>query len=482
MKLTPFIISSILCGTALAAQADRLVLLHTNDTHSQIEPNDDNLGGILRRKVVIDSVRDAEPNVLLVDCGDMVQGSLYFTLYGGQAERDMMNALGYEIQILGNHEFDNGVDSLAAIWSGLNAEKLATNYDMRGTKLENLFKPYTIRQYGDRKIGLMAINLDPKGMIADDKSIGVKYLDAIEAANSMAWYLRNIEHADAVIALTHVGYDTANPPTPSDIDIAAASRGIDIIVGGHSHTTVSPDDRDAIYKLNADGDTVLVVQTGSRGVAVGEIDIDLATMRPQYRLISIDSRLDDRIDNDVAALLAPYTAGIEQLRTAKIGTMAQEMPSGSNLLTNWIADVMMEMGSGLTDRPIDVTLINRGGIRRGLPKGKLTKELIMTMLPFDNKLVVMEISGSDLKEALDYMAKKGNGGISKGFDRHDIDTSKTYTLLTIDYLANGGDYLHTLPNGTVITRSPDRLDTTLINYLNRKRGKTIRYNDSSTRL
>lgn len=152
--------------------ADQLVILHTNDTHSQLDPTDKNLGGILRRKALVDSVRSAEPEMLLIDCGDAVQGTLYYTLYKGEAERVMMNNLGYDIQILGNHEFDNGMEELAREWSQLNAEKLTSNYDLRGTALDSIFKPYTTHTFGNRKIGFMAINLDPKGMIADHQCRG----------------------------------------------------------------------------------------------------------------------------------------------------------------------------------------------------------------------------------------------------------------------------------------------------------------------
>lgn len=127
---------------------------------------------------------------------------------------------------------------------------------------------------------------------------GVRYLDATDAANSLAWYLKHIEHTDMVVALTHIGYDTENPPTPSDIDIAHNSKDIDIIIGGHSHTTVNPSAPDALaWKVaNAAGDTVIVAQTGSRGINVGKIAIDLPTLTTTYSLIPVDKRFDNRID------------------------------------------------------------------------------------------------------------------------------------------------------------------------------------------
>lgn len=148
------IIAGTLCAMALSsphASSEHLVILHTNDTHSQIDPNNKDQGGILRRKVLVDSVRSARQNVMLVDAGDAVQGTLYFSLYGGEVEQKMMNALGYDIQILGNHEFDNGIDELAKMYAGVNATKLATNYDLSDTKLSSMFRPYTIKQIGDKK-------------------------------------------------------------------------------------------------------------------------------------------------------------------------------------------------------------------------------------------------------------------------------------------------------------------------------------------
>ena len=484
MKLNRAFIASLFAAGALLAPADNLVILHTNDTHSQLDPNDNDLGGILRRKVLVDSVRAEQPNVLLIDCGDMVQGTLYFSIYKGEAEREMMNNLGYDIQILGNHEFDNGIEPLAHEWSLLNADKITSNYDLRDTPLDTIFKPYTIKEFAGKRIGFLAINLDPKGMIADFNTGGLKYLDGIKAANSIAWYLKHVERVDEVIALTHVGYDSANPPTPSDRDLAQASEDIDIIIGGHSHTTIDPAAAKTpeYYVKNAAGDPVLVVQTGSKGLYLGEITLDLDSMRPSYRLIPVDSRLDNRIDSEAAPLLAKYRKGVDALKMEKIGKMAQEMPHGSHLIVNWVADVMLEKGKELTDRNVDVALVNKGGIRRGLPAGHITKEHILTMLPFDNKLVVMEIKGSDLKAAFDVFAQRNGDGISAGFNPAEIDPDRTYTLVTIDYLANGGDYLTTLPNGKVIARSALRLDETMIDYILSQKGKNIKYNDRKRRL
>ena len=459
MNLRNILTGCALAIIAMAAPAEEIIILHTNDTHSALDPDDKNLGGVLRRKVLIDSIRQEKPGrVLLVDCGDAVQGTLYYTLYKGEVERKMMNALGYDIAILGNHEFDNGLEVLANELSQLDADLITTNYDLSETPLDSLFTPYTIKTIGDCKIGFLAINLDPKGMIADSNAGKVKYTDGIKAANAMAWYLRNVEHTDKVIALTHVGYDTQNPPTPSDIELASSTEGIDIIIGGHSHTAVNPSKSRPAWKVpNAAGDTVLVAQAGSRGHYLGEITVDKDSPRAGYRLISVDKRLDNRIDSETAAILYPYRQGVDSLKTMKIGRLAQEFTVGSQLLLNWVADAMRDMGSRLTDRTVDVAIVNKGGIRRGLPAGHITKEMIMTMLPFDNKLVVMQLTGRDLMASIDVMKGRGGDGISGGVDISSIDPDKTYTVVTIDYLAQGGDYMKPLTRGKIMTRSENAL-------------------------
>ena len=179
---------AILAASAIAAasftsckeQADnKLVILHTNDTHSQIEPGRDGLGGVMRRKAVIDSVRAAEKNVMVVDAGDAVQGTLYFYLYGGAVEQEVMNILGVDTRILGNHEFDNGIDSLASVLKLSQAEKLASNYKLDNTPLKGMFKPYSIKEFGGKRIGFIGLNLDPDGIISKGNYDGLEFAPII---------------------------------------------------------------------------------------------------------------------------------------------------------------------------------------------------------------------------------------------------------------------------------------------------------------
>jgi len=466
-------------AVALADNPSRLIILHTNDTHSQIDPDTKDLGGIARRKVLVDSVRSAEPATLLVDAGDAVQGTLFFNIFRGEVEDTLMNLLGYDIQILGNHEFDNGIAELAGRWKRLHADRVTTNYDLRAVPaLDSIFTPYVIKSYGDKRVGIIGINLDPAGMIAPANCRGIVYLDPTEAANSTAWHLRHNERCDYVIAVTHIGY--SGKQRANDLDLGRRSRNIDVIIGGHSHTEIDPSKPDSpLHRVaNADGDTVVIAQNGKGGATLGEIDIDLATGAVTSRLIPVDSRLDARTDSAVETILRPYRNAVDSLTSIRIGRSPAELPHRSTAQVNLISDVVADEGSDLIGRRVDLAFMNKGGIRCAMPKGDITRGFVMQMLPFDNRVVVMEISGRDLIDAFDSMAARGGDGISSSaravidtatgkcssitIDGEPIDPSATYTLATIDYLANGGDYMTPLTRGRIIATDPRvAYDTTI---------------------
>lgn len=473
-----------------AAGKEKLVILHTNDTHSHIDPVEaTGRGGVMRRKALIDSVRAKEPNVLLIDAGDIVQGTLYFHLYKGEVEQKMLNELGYDIQIMGNHEFDNGVEALAAMYSNARPLVLSTNYDVSGTPLAPYVSPYAIKEYGGKRIGIFAINLDPKGMIADANAEGIKLLDWKTAANATAWHLKHNEKVDAVIAVTHIGY-TREPDDKTfvDRDLAAASSDIDIIVGGHSHTRIDPSDpRSPAWRVaNADGDSILVVQTGRYGEYLGEIDLDLDDMTADYRLIPVDSRLDGRVDSRLDSIIAPYRHGVDSLYSRKVARVARDLSNSSPGLLNFATDFILERGRQLASG-VDMAIGNKGGLRRSLLKGDVTEGMIIDMMPFTNRVTVLDLKGSDLAEALDVMALRGGDGVSQGveviFDPEThkcisvmingqpLDPQRTYRVATIDYLANGGDYMTPLKRGSKIAQSDTVVFNDLLTYLASKKMK-----------
>lgn len=453
-----------------AQNPSRLVLLHTNDTHSQIDPNNRDRGGVARRKVLVDSVRATSPATLLIDAGDAVQGTLFFSLFKGEVEDSLMNLLGYDIQILGNHEFDNTIEELAERWSRLGAERISTNYDLSASALDGVLKPYTVKEFGDKKVGFIGINLDPEGMIAANHSEGVVYLDPVEAANSMAWYLRHVCHADYVVVVSHIGYSARQ--RANDLDLARRSKGIDIIIGGHSHTEIDPARSDApLHRVpNAVGDTVVIAQNAGGGVTLGEVDIDFSTGQISSKLIPVDNRLDPRTDGTVESFLRPYRASIDSICGIVLATTPEELPHRSTPLVNLVSDIVAAEGQSLAGRKIDFAIMNKGGIRRGVPKGAVTRGVIMEMMPFDNRIVVMDISGKDLIETFNIMASQGGQGVSSAIkaiydpsaqvaetiliNGEPIDPARTYTIATVDYLAGGGDYLTPLTRGTITDTDP----------------------------
>ena len=260
----------ILFSLAIGLQAQSLILLHTNDTHSRIEPvpesdkyNPD-LGGVVRRAAYVDKMRSENENVLLFDAGDFLQGTPYFNMFKGTVEIEAMNMLKYDAVTLGNHEFDYGMDVLVNLVKKADFPIVCTNYDFSDTEIADIIKPYHIIYKDGVKIGIVGANIDPKGLVASTHYEGMKFLPPTETINKTAEMLRNDYKVDMVICLSHMGIQ-------SELKLAENTRNIDIIIGGHSHTFM----QEPSIRNNLDGKEVLVFQTNGRGVYVGRIDVEL---------------------------------------------------------------------------------------------------------------------------------------------------------------------------------------------------------------
>lgn len=471
------------------AAADDLVIIHTNDTHSLIDPDHDGLGGIARRKVLIDSIRQENPGrTLLVDAGDVYQGTLFFNIYYGEVEEKLMNALGYDIRILGNHEFDNGIEALAKNLQTADAELICTNYQFRGTPLDDTFDRFTIKEIAGKRIGFIAINLQPEGMISRRNYKGMGYTDAIEAANVTARYLKEIEQVDAVVALSHIGYEDS---TPDDRALARASADIDLIIGGHSHTEIDPAQGKYPYIFhNKAGKPVLVAQTGKDGKKIGEIRVNLDSIgigaTPRYKLISVDSRLDSRVDPRIAEIIAPYRDKVDSLNSTYIANAPHNLAHRCTELVNFAADFVEKRGREL-DPGTDFVVINKGGLRHAVPKGKISEGDAITLMPFFNRILVTELKGDQVVALFDSLASMGGNGVSRQvyaeYDRaaktcpvlringKNVDPDRTYRIATIDYLSEGGDYMKPFTTGKVVAESKTYLFEDLVKYL--KKEKTL---------
>lgn len=460
--------SAMLCACSASQPAgERLVILHSNDTHSHIDPlTDSDLGGVARRKVLIDSVRAEQDNVLVIDAGDIVQGTLYFHLYGGEVEQRMLNELGYDIQILGNHEFDNGTDGLRKMISQARPTLLSSNYTFEDSLLAARFKPYVVKEIGNKRIGLFALNLNPEGMIAEGNYDGIGFLPWKETTEKIVSTLRNKEKCDYVIAVTHIGVNgsTENPELFGDIQVAQQTSGIDIIIGGHSHTRLEP----GLKVANAAGDSVLIVQTGKYGTALGEITLDLESGKISDRLISVDSRLDSRRDPELMAKIEPYRAGIDSLYNHEIFRLeaAEPLNGRSPALQQFTAQFIAERGEKLLGKPVDAAIGNKGSLRTTWSPGAVSEGAVLDMMPFRNRLVVIDLKGSDLIEAMKVMDARGGDIIGGITDPAAIDPDRHYKVATIDYLANGGDYMTPLTRGTRLAESRRWVYEELLDYLN----------------
>ncbi len=468
-------ISKIILSLAVAVfvmpnvQAEHLIVIGANDTHSQIEPASDGLGGLLRRRAAMDEIRRNNKNVIAVHAGDAVQGTLYFSMFKGDVEYAALDSLGYDVVILGNHEFDNGIDELASYYKKIKAVKLSANYDFSNTPLCGVMQPYWIKTVAGKRIGFFGMNVDPKGLISDDKYPGMIYLDNGEVAEATAKYLKDVQKVDFTIMVSHIGYYPEAVGLVGDSIIASRSHYIDMIVGGHTHTLLTPGDPRTQVR-NADGKIITIGQNGKAGKYISTYDIDLDDFSVKYGQVKLDKSLDAKANYPaMEAWLTPYKFKVDSVMNHVLGTSARAMGDGDIPSQNWLCDAVMEMlpnVSGIKD--IDGVIMNKGGIRQPMPKGNVTEGLMGSMFPFDNRFMVVEVKGSDLLEALRVMATRGGDAVSKEFkvefsgsgenakivsaklNGKKIDPKKTYRIGSIDYLINGGDHMEALGKGATL--------------------------------
>ena len=249
----------------LHSQNKSLIVLHTNDLHSQIEPVAvGSLGGFARLSGQINQIREENPNnVLLLNAGDMWQGTPFFNFFGGELEFDFLNKMKFDVTTLGNHEFDNGIEHLAEKLPMLSVPIVLSNYDMSGSPLKDFVKPYLIIERNALKIGILGLLIDLNGLALDSNFKGIKYLNAVTTANETAAFLKNKMKCDIVICLSHLGLD-------QDQLLAQQSENIDLIIGGHTHSLLE----NGWTETNLQGKTVTITQAKNSGMYLGVIQIE----------------------------------------------------------------------------------------------------------------------------------------------------------------------------------------------------------------
>ena len=261
---------------AEAKKEKTITIYHTNDTHSQIFPFNSNLkdttkagrGGFVRRVAFLDKERKENPDLLLFDSGDFSQGSPYYTMYKGDVEIGLMNLMKYDAVAIGNHEFDYGLDNMARLFKQATFPVVCANYDFSGTPCEGIVKRYTVIKRNGLRIGVFGLSPQLEGLVVTANYLGTKYLDPIPVAREMVQLLRRKEKCDIVICLSHLGWKT-DDRAASDECLIKETSGIDILLGGHTHTMFQTPPQ----VENAEGKKIPVCQNGKSACSIARFDI-----------------------------------------------------------------------------------------------------------------------------------------------------------------------------------------------------------------
>ncbi|WP_219817809.1 bifunctional UDP-sugar hydrolase/5'-nucleotidase [Pseudanabaena sp. BC1403] len=489
----------------VVAQESRfsLRILHTNDHHAHLEPikyGDRLLGGIARRRTLIDQIRIESKNnqepLLLLDAGDIFQGTLYFNQYLGQADLDFYNALAYDAGTIGNHEFDRGQQVLADFISKAKFPIISANIDIAPeSPLYGKVRPWHVLDVKGEKIGVFGLTT-PDTAILSSVGDGVKFTDPIAAARASVIALKQ-QGINKIVALTHIGFE-------NDVALARKVPDIDIIIGAHSHTPVGNiPNANYPYPLvekNGTKEPVLVVTDWEWGKYLGDLSVSFDRTGKLIAWAGKPHALDASVKSnpEFADKLKVYAAPIEALRQKIIGKSLValdgdrvKLRTSETALGNLIADAILAKTKG---DQVQVALINAGGIRNGFPLGNITMGNVLEALPFGNTITRVELTGKQLKEALESgvsMAEKEEGrfpqvaGVRFVWDaklpsgtrvtKVEVkDASGTFQLLnpntiykvaTNNFLASGGDGYRVFAEGKNLLETGYLLSDTIAEYI-----------------
>ena len=404
-----------LCFLALQAlpalaKAITITILHTNDMHAHVEPfmqRGREMGGYARQETLIERFRASDPNPLLLCAGDTFQGTMYFTVYQGLADLAFMNVAGYQAMAVGNHEFDRGSAVLARFAGLARFPLLAANLDVSGDRdLAPLIKPYVVLEVGGERVGIVGA-APPELASISTPGPGVKVKD-LAASVQAAIDALTAEGVDKVILLSHIGYD-------ADKELAPRLKGVDVIVGGHSHTLLGtvpglpqPAGEYPTVEKDVDGNTVLIVQAWAWGRVLGRIEVSFDDAGHVVRWdeahpVPIDASVPE--DASVKSMVAAFSVPLAAARDEVVGHSAKRVPTtritprhAENPMANVITDSML----AATERAGSVAaFVNTGGVRAGFDPGPITYGQAVTVQPFNNTLVQLDLTGAELKAVLE---------------------------------------------------------------------------------
>lgn len=433
-----------------------ITLLHTNDMHARAARSESNGElGFAWLAGIIDSYRASNPNTLLLDGGDAIHGTTFATLAEGESVVRVMNAMGYDAAVPGNHEFNYGYNRLVELEPQMEYPLLSANIRVKNDD-SPLFHPYVIKEVDGVKIGIFGLTTPETAYKTHPKNVdGLVFTNPAEEAKAIVAELK--DQVDVIVALGHIGQDESS--TDTSIGIAKEVAGIDVFIDGHSHTV--------LQKGLEAGHGTLIASAGEYTKYLGVVDLWI----DQGKVISKEAKLIDykaaaaiAPDQKVAELVDSIVAEQQEILSNEIGETAvkldgerEQVRAGETNLGNLIADSLRSITKA------DIALTNGGGIRASIDKGIITQGEIITVLPFGNQIVTLNVTGADIKAALengvsDYPNPKGAfpqvSGIAfkidtakaKGSRVHSVtvggaalDAKKQYSLATNDFIAAGGD-------------------------------------------
>ncbi len=471
----------ILAVSAVSAQDDTfaLTILHTNDTHAAHEPNSAGNGGAARLAAVVDQIRAEGGNVLLLDGGDRFTGTLYHQQYRGEDQIQIMNAIAYDAMTLGNHEFDDGDEVLARFASGVNFPIVTSNIDVSNSpELNGLIDRLAVLEVGGTQVGIIGLVTPDTPTISSPSENVVFDADLAAVVQSVVDELTAMG-VNKIILVTHIGLVV-------DQQVAAATTGVDVIVGGHSHSLISNSiiPNEAEYPVvveNAAGEPVYIVQAGSNSVYLGRLNV-VFDAEGVVTSAAGDTILLSRYitpDPEIEAIVESLSGPIEELRATEIGAEAAVFLVGDRtvcrveecLLGNLITDAL------IAETGAQIAITNGGGIRADIDEGSITLGEILTVLPFGNLVSTFSLTGADVIAALEngvsqvtvengVVSRAGAGGrfpqvaglrftwdptaevgsriVSVEVRGEDgtysaIDPAATYTVASNDFMRRGGD-------------------------------------------
>lgn len=484
-----WLISAALFVTACSVPAKDLTLtiLHNNDVHARIEPTmvkGEPFGGYARTSTLVSQTRKKEKNVLFLNAGDVFQGTLYFTQYVGLADGALMNYMGVDAMALGNHEFDLGPAPLAEFIKRVQFPVLAANLGLdQEPALKNSVKPYTILERDKTKIGVVGI-ITPDTPNISGPGPTVKFLDPLASTMKAVGELE-AAGVKIIIVLSHLGYQ-------ADLELAKKLKGVDVILGGHSHTLLGSAEMPPFGKpfgpyptsvTDAANKEVLVAQAYEWGKVLGHMKLTFDGNGFVKKLWTAESILVDKSipeDPVVKSMVDAFAQPIVTLRKTSVGEAAVELTRGAtgdqpeSLMGNVVADAMLE---STRKAGAQLALMNQGGIRATIEKGKVTFEHAINVQPFGNTLVILDLTGAELKRSIESMLEHGSfHQVSAGFSYtykdsapvgskvvkmvfrgRDVAPTDTIRIVTNNFMAKGGDFQDVLKNATGY-----RLDTGLL--------------------